>query len=235
MSTNTEQKFQESNDLLQAVFDSAPNGIAVMQAVYDEKGKVEDFTILLFNTYTLKWIGGIEYKGKRYSEVFPMVRETGILERFKAVAETGITANFDTWYAGEGMNHWFRFTAVKQGELVVVTTEDMTQQKQAEEKIKQSQQRFEAAVKAVQGVLWTNSSKGEMEGEQAGWASLTGQSFEEYQGYGWAKAVHPGDAQLTIDAWNEAVTERKTFEFLHRVKRKNGEWGFFSIRAIPLF
>lgn len=235
MSTNAEQKFRETNDLLQAVFDSAPNGIAVMQTLYDENGRVQDFTILLFNAYTLKWIGNTEYKGKRYSDVFPMVRQTGILEKFKEVAETGVAANFDRWYTGEGMNHWFRFTAVKQGELLVVTTENITEQKQAEEKIRQSEERFEAAVKAVQGVLWTNNAKGEMEGEQAGWASLTGQSHEDYQSYGWAKAVHPQDAQPTIDAWNEAVRERKTFEFMHRVKRRNGEWGFFSIRAIPLF
>lgn len=98
-----------------------------------------------------------------------------------------------------------------------------------------SEQRFEAAVKAVEGILWTNNANGEMEGEQLGWAELTGQTFEEYQGYGWAKAVHPDDAQPTVNAWNEAVQDRKTFIFEHRVKIKDGSWRNFSIRAIPLF
>lgn len=97
-----------------------------------------------------------------------------------------------------------------------------------------SEQRFEAAVKAVEGILWTNNANGEMEGEQLGWAELTGQTFEEYQGYGWAKAVHPDDAQPTVNAWNEAVQDRKTFIFEHRVKIKDGSWRNFSIRAIPL-
>ena len=97
-----------------------------------------------------------------------------------------------------------------------------------------SEQRFEAAVKAVEGILWTNNANGEMEGEQLGWAELTGQTFEEYQGYGWAKAVHPDDAQPTVEAWNEAVKNRKTFVFEHRVKIKYGSWRNFSIRAIPL-
>jgi PAS domain S-box-containing protein len=73
-----------------------------------------------------------------------------------------------------------------------------------------------------------------MEGEQKGWASLTGQTPEEYHGYGWAKAVHPDDAAATIVAWNEAVTERKTFQFEHRLRTKSGEWRLFSIQAIPL-
>lgn len=97
-----------------------------------------------------------------------------------------------------------------------------------------SEQRFEAAVKAVEGILWTNNANGEMEGEQLGWAELTGQTFEEYQGYGWAKAVHPDDAQPTVNAWNEAVQDRKAFIFEHRVKIKDGSWRNFSIRAIPL-
>jgi hypothetical protein len=59
-----------------------------------------------------------------------------------------------------------------------------------------------------------------MEGEQLGWVSLTGQTYEEYQGYGWTNAVHPDDTQPTVEAWNEAVKQRKIFIFEHRVKRK---------------
>ncbi|RZJ53160.1 MAG: PAS domain S-box protein [Flavobacterium sp.] len=125
-------KIIENKDLFQTVFNSVPNGIAVMQFVYNDKNKIEDFSVLLFNNYTINWIGDIDYKGKRYSELFPMVKETGILEKFIEVAETGITANFEKWYTGEGMKHWFRFTVIRQDELLVVTTEDITEKKQTE-------------------------------------------------------------------------------------------------------
>lgn len=128
----------EDKDLFQTIFDSAPNGIALMQPLHDEKGSVEDFSILLFNSYTFNWIGDIDYKGKRYSDVFPLVKETGILQKFIEVAETGIMVNFERYYTGEGMQHWFRFTAVKQGELLIVTTEDITERKQAEITLKKA-------------------------------------------------------------------------------------------------
>ena len=117
---------------------------------------------------------------------------------------------------------------------VMVLCQDVTEQVVAIRKKEASEQRFQAAVAAVQGILWTNNAHGEMEGEQPGWGQLTGQSYEEYQGYGWATAVHPDDAQPTVDTWNEAVAERKTFVFEHRVKKADGDWGIFSIRAIPL-
>jgi two-component system CheB/CheR fusion protein len=100
--------------------------------------------------------------------------------------------------------------------------------------LRQSEEKFQGAVSAVEGIVWTNNAVGEMEGEQTAWSELTGQSFEDYQGYGWAKAVHPDDAQPTIDAWNKAVANRTTFVFEHRVKVKDGSWRQFSVRAIPL-
>ena len=104
----------------------------------------------------------------------------------------------------------------------------------SESELRVSNERFRAAIRATRGVLWTNDAEGRMVGEQPGWQALTGQSFEEYQGYGWAKVVHPDDAEPTIGAWNEAVAARKPFVFEHRVRRSDGQWGLFSIRAEPI-
>ena len=88
---------------------------------------------------------------------------------------------------------------------------DITAREQAQEELRQSRERFQTAARAVSDLIWTNNARGEMEGDQPGWGGFTGQSYDDYQGYGWAKAVHPEDAQPTIDAWNEAVAERKMF------------------------
>lgn len=111
---------------------------------------------------------------------------------------------------------------------------DIHERKIAEAELQESEARFRAAVQAVSGVLWTNNADGKMTGEQPGWAALTGQSFAEYQGYGWANAVHPEDAQASLDAWNAAVAERKTFIFEHRLRCADGRWRRFAVRAIPV-
>jgi PAS domain S-box-containing protein len=100
--------------------------------------------------------------------------------------------------------------------------------------LRASEGRFRAAVDAVQGVLWTNNAAGEMGGEQPAWSLLTGQSINEYQGYGWSQAVHPDDVPSSVHAWNAAVAEKRTFVFEHRVCRHDGEWRRFSVRAIPI-
>ena len=112
---------------------------------------------------------------------------------------------------------------------------DITARKQTEEALRGSEARFRAAVGLVSSLIWTNNKHGMMEGEQPGWGNFTGQTREDYRGQGWARAVHPEDAQPTIDAWNQAVAEKRMFEFQHRVRRADGAWRLCSVRAAPVF
>ena len=98
----------------------------------------------------------------------------------------------------------------------------------------QTERRFRAALAAIDGVVWTNNAAGEMVGEQPGWAELTGQAFDDYQGYGWSAAIHADDAAPTVAAWQEAVAAKKPFVFEHRVRRADGVWRAFAINAIPV-
>lgn len=111
---------------------------------------------------------------------------------------------------------------------------DVSDRAERELEIKASNSRFRTAMEAVHGVLWTNSADGRMIGEQPGWSALTGQSPDQYQGFGWASAVHPDDSAATVIAWNQAVTTRSMFVHEHRVCRYDGEWRTFAIRALPI-
>lgn len=110
---------------------------------------------------------------------------------------------------------------------------DVEERVRREEALHASNARFRAAMEAMHGVLWTNDAEGRMVGEQLGWAMLTGQTPEQYQGYGWADAVHPDDARATVAAWRKSVDSKSTFVFEHRVRRHCGTWRTFAIRAVP--
>jgi PAS domain S-box-containing protein len=119
-------------ELFQTVFNSVPNGIVVLKSLYNDEGRVKDFSIVLLNTYMFNWIEDSGYQDKNYSEIFPNVNRSEIFQKFIETAETGLTASFEQWYESDETIHWFKFTATKQGELLVVTTEDITEKRQAE-------------------------------------------------------------------------------------------------------
>ena len=208
------------------------------------KGK--DMEVTLANDLMKEfWGKGKNVEGKTLLEVLPELRN----QPFPAMIDNVYTSG-EPVYANEmlaqlnhnGILEDRYFNIVYQPHIeadntisgVITIAHEVTNQVLARKKIEESEERFQAAVAAVKGIVWTNSSKGEMVGEQLGWHSLTGQNYEAYQGYGWADALHPDDAQPTLDAWNEAVRDRKHFVFEHRVKLKNGNWGHFSVKAIPL-
>ena len=111
---------------------------------------------------------------------------------------------------------------------------DLSELVAAQDAVYKSEARFRAAVTAVSSIVWTNNDRGEMTGEQVAWGTFTGQTYQDYQGFGWANAVHPKDAQPTIEAWHQAVAERRMFLYEHRVRRHDGAWRHFTIRAVPI-
>ncbi len=112
---------------------------------------------------------------------------------------------------------------------------DVQERALREAALARSNSRFRRAMDAVHGVLWTNSPDGRMDGEQPGWAALTGQAYEEYQGFGWADAVHPDDQSASVESWNAAVDARSMYVHEHRVRDSSGSWRTFAIRALPVF
>ena len=127
-----------------------------------------------------------------------------------------------------------RHTAKGDIDGIYVLIIDVEARKQSENALRRSNDRFRAAVNAIHGVLWTNTADGRMLGEQAGWASLTGQSFEEYQNYGWSDAVHPDDRAGSVASWQAAVASKSTYIWEHRVRRHDGIYRTFSIRGVPI-
>ena len=111
---------------------------------------------------------------------------------------------------------------------------DISDRKRAELNLRQSEERFRAAAEAMGDVIWTNDAKGLIVGEQPGWAAFTGQSFEEYQGSGALKAIHPDDLGV-VDAWRTAIVEVKKFNAECRVRRHDGQYRLMASTAVPVF
>lgn len=110
---------------------------------------------------------------------------------------------------------------------------DISDRKTAELNLRHSEKRFRAAVEAMGDIIWTNNPQGEMVGEQPSWAAFTGQRFEEYQGYGGAKAIHPEDMEQFRD-WQRAVDDVRKFTAECRVRRHDGQYRLMSSTAVPV-
>ncbi|MDT0690290.1 PAS domain S-box protein [Salegentibacter sp. F188] len=131
-------QIQKNRALLQSIFDASPNSIILFDILYNEEGKTEDFQYTMLNAFNFEQLDfPYDLVGKRLSREFPMVKKTRVLEELRKTADTGIPADFETQYYGDGLHHYFRFRAKKVENRLVLTTEDITERKKSEETMHQ--------------------------------------------------------------------------------------------------
>ena len=221
------RQLQARDARLREVLDAMSEGFVVMD---------DQFRIVEINAEGIRLDGRpkAELLGRSHWELWPASVGTPVEAAYRQVAAEKQPVQVRHHYVGEGHDVWIEMRAYPVVGGVAAFYRNVTALEHANQALRHSDDLFRAAMQAT-GVLWTNDAEGRMSGPQPGWAGLTGQTEAEYQGFGWTAAVHPDEAQATLDGWLLAVAERRTFVFEHRVRRFDGEWRRFTVRAVPVF
>jgi PAS domain S-box-containing protein len=112
---------------------------------------------------------------------------------------------------------------------------DITQQKRAEELLRQSNERFRLMANAAPVFIWmADQSKSRIWFNQ-GWLDFMGRTPEEHQGFGWTQNLHEDDLASYLQAYGEGFDSRKPFRVEFRVRRADGMPRWLVEHAAPLF
>ncbi|MCS3799340.1 hypothetical protein [Niastella sp. OAS944] len=129
-----EQQIIKGNSLLQSLFNSSLNTITVVEAVRDNNSEVIDFKYVLTNTLARQTEGG-DPSGELFLQRHPGMANTEHFQYLKAVVETGQPREWEIYYGSKGYDNWYRVKAVKIGDGVAVTSDDITEHKKAAEEM----------------------------------------------------------------------------------------------------
>jgi len=100
--------------------------------------------------------------------------------------------------------------------------------------LQEREQRYRTFVDTVSSVVWLCDAEGRIISQNPSWGGFTGQSSEEYQGYGWLNAIHPEDRQRTAQVWRNAVETGQMYECDYRLLRYDGEYRHVIARGAPV-
>lgn len=120
----------EDKALLQTIIEANPNGIAVLQPNFDTAVTADDFSILIFNAKIAAWLNTEDAVGKPFGTVFPMAKHTDWQHSISEAMQTKNPVRFESLRFDSA--HWFRMTVQWQSGLVIVTAEELTEQKNTE-------------------------------------------------------------------------------------------------------
>jgi len=109
-----------------------------------------------------------------------------------------------------------------------------TEVQQAEERAKQSEREFRLAVDMMPALAWNTLADGSIETLNKQWHDYTGISAKEAFRGGWAAAFHPDDLGKVVETWQRNLASGGSSEIEARMRRFDGEYRWFLLRASPL-
>lgn len=121
---------------------------------------------------------------------------------------------------------------VTQGAVLVMR--DISERRERERELARSNERFRSLVLATAQVVWTTDADGQVREDSPSWRKLTGQTYEQWKGYGGFDAVHPEDRERVVQAWKAAVSEKRPFAFEYRLRMADGGYRWSMARAVPV-
>jgi len=91
---------------------------------------------------------------------------------------------------------------------------------------------FQLVVDSIPAVVWSKGPDGTADFLNQYFQNYTGISAAEGRGWGWMKAFHPDDR--ATHEWRAALAAGAPFEKEARLRRADGQYRWFAIRAVPL-
>src|SRR5712692_10063869 len=104
---------------------------------------------------------------------------------------------------------------------------------QSPEKDRQAQD-IRLVLHTIPTLAWSARPDGSAEFFSRRWLDYTGLSAEEASDWGWTVAFHPEDRESLMDFWRRALASGEAGEIEARLRRYDGEYRWFLIRAEPL-
>jgi len=100
--------------------------------------------------------------------------------------------------------------------------------------IRRSEERYRSLVQGGAQVVWVAAPDGAMKEDSPEWRWITGQSEDEYTGFGWLESIHPEDRERVERDWRECVRTGKIFDDRYRIRTKGGSYRHYDVRAVPI-
>lgn len=148
-----------------SILNASFNGIYSLKAIRNAAGSITDFQYLFVNDIIARMLQRkpAEIVGTSMLELIPENRTNGFFDLFRQVLETGQPVQDETHFVAQQINQWFDYIIVPiDGETVVVTIKDITEQKQATEEIKRQKEFLDTVVmNATSALLYCQAIRDE--------------------------------------------------------------------------
>jgi PAS domain S-box-containing protein len=111
---------------------------------------------------------------------------------------------------------------------------DLTQEKLAEEKLRESEKQFRIFADSIQNLAFIADGNGVINWYNQRWYDYTGTTAQETDGLGWKKAHHPDHSKNVLSAIEKLRKKGEAWELSFPLRKHDGTYRWFLTRAYPV-
>jgi PAS domain S-box-containing protein len=112
---------------------------------------------------------------------------------------------------------------------------DITAQMQAEQALRESEQRFRVITDASPIMVWMSGTDKLCYYFNKGWLDFVGRTLEQESGNGWTENVHPEDFVGCLQIYLANFDARRSFEMEYRMRHCTGQYRWVLDRGVPRY
>ena len=112
---------------------------------------------------------------------------------------------------------------------------DITAQKQAEQTLRESEQRFRVITDASPIMVWMAGTDKLCYYFNKGWLDFVGRTLEQESGNRWTENVHPEDFDRCLQVYVSNFDARRPFEMEYRMRHHTGQYRWIVDRGVPRY
>lgn len=217
-----EQALRENESLYRGLVDNMSDGVAVYEAVDDGR----DFVFREFNraSQRITRADRKEVLGRRVTEVFPGVRELGLLEVLQRVWRSGRPESHPTSsYEDDRLQLWVENYVFRlPGHQVVAVYHDITERVRAEQALRESEEKYRLMVENQTDLIVKVDAGGRFQFISPSYCKLFGKAESELIGKTFMPLVHEDDRLATAKAMEALYRPPHTIYVEQRAMTKDG-------------
>jgi PAS domain S-box-containing protein len=181
-----------------------------------------------------------EFLGKNATELLPPDIAQKTMSAVNKVMKTSEMEVFEYELPLDNRLHQYEARMVKMDRYsVLVLVRDITQQKQSDEELRKSNERFRLLAENVPGVIYLckNDERYTMLYLNDWVESMTGYTKEDFlqDKISFVDLYHPEDAERLVAEANQAIMKKQPFHLIYRIYHRNGGLRWVDERGVAIY